>query len=222
MLPRRAIRWVPRLTVPAVEHGLPPLSPAAAGVMLYGFAAPEAAGLIRALRAVALTSGGAPVADGFRPPDASPRPQWSLSERRDLGVCLRTSDRGAVLIAEDVASALALSLIYPEGDAGTIFAAASADALGTLACRFKPELPVFVFPDASPSIRSEAIRHACREAGRPSPEIRMMPGGKNPADALAGAVGDGLGAALEPRTAFSVALRRALSRPAPPLRPPLV
>ena len=220
MLPPHAIRWVPRLTVPEVEHGLPTLSPTAAGVMLYGFAAPEAAGVVRALRAVPLSGDGTPVADGFRPPDASPQPRWSLSESRDLGVCVRNSACGAVLIAGDVASALALSLIYSEQDAGVICAAVSADAVGTLACRFDSERSVFVFPDDMPRTEVQAIRHTCREAGGPRPEIRRVPGGKSPADALAAAVRRESGGALEEPTMLAVAFQRALARTAAPLQAP--
>lgn len=217
MLPRRAIRWVPRLALPGVADGLPPLSSSAAGVMLYGFVAPEATERVRALRAVPLSGAGTLIADGFRPPNAPPAPRWSLAEGAGLGIGVRAAEEGAVLIAEDVASALALSLIYSEAEVGAVFAAANSDALGTLASAFTPGRPVFVFPDEPSPLRFEAIRHACRSAGRPLPEIRMMPGGKSPAQALSEAIHSQSGGVRTNRATLADAFRRVLSRKSPPL-----
>ena len=217
ILPRQSIRWVPRLTLPAVTPGLPPLGPPAAGVMLLGFVAPQAPERVRALRAVPLSGAGTPIEDGFRPPDAPPAARWSLAEESGLGIGVRALEQGAVLIAEDVASALALSLIYSETEAGAVFAAANSDELGTLASAFAPGRPVFVFPDEPSALRFEAIRHACRSAGRPLPDIRMMPGGWSPAQALSEAVQHQSGAVPTNRAALTDAFRRVLSRKAPPL-----
>lgn len=216
-LPGTAVRWVPRLAVPRVAHGLPPFDAATVGVMLYGFAAPRAAGRICALRGVPLSSDGTKVANGFRPPDASPQARWSLAETRGLGVGVRAGGSGAALVTESVASALALSLIYPEVEAGAVFAAGSTEGLGALVSQFARGRPVFVFPDEPSPIRLEAIHHACREAGHPDPRIRMMPGGKNPADALFEAVHRQSGGVLADRRALAAGFRRVLARTTPPL-----
>lgn len=185
--------------------------------MIYGFSAPGDPRQILAVRAMPLAGVGAVVADGFRPPDAGARASWSIGSEQGLGVALRATQDGPVLIADDMASGLALSLIYSEAEAGTVFATAGTEGLAALAAAFRPGRPVFVFPDQPSPILFEVIRHTFRQARRRLPVIRMMPGGANPAAALSQAIHRQLDGDTATRTRLAAAFPPILLRRGPSL-----